>query len=187
MFTNLQAKMAELEEGVSMLRAKMAESPRPNGAGSRKPPTMGAVTSTIDTLMGMAESKSSEVDVLEAQLRKLGIDTSSSRPTSREGSPFATPRKNLGRFPATPGSRGSIDGSAYHTPESASRGVNFRGSINGSAKHSRLRSVDVAGPITSREDTNQWKVKSQRRKHLIASLKGAIEKKEKKVREVDEF
>lgn len=187
MFTNLQAKMAELEEGVSMLRAKMAESPRPNGAGSRKPPTMGAVTSTIDTLMGMAESKSSEVDVLEAQLKKLGVDTSSSRPTSREGSPFTTPRKNVGRFPATPGSRGSIDGSAYHTPESASRGVNFRTSINGSAKHSRLRSVDVAGPITTREDTSQWKVIAQRRKHLVASLKDAIEKKEKKVRGVDEF
>jgi nucleoporin NUP159 len=189
MFTNLQAKMAELEQGVSMLRAKMAETPRPNGAGSssRKPPTMGAVTSTIDTLMGMAESKSSEVDVLEAELRKLGVDTSSSRPASREGSPFTTPRKNVGRFPATPGSRGSIDGSAYHTPESASRGVNFRASINGSAKHSRLRSVDVAGPITSREDTNQWKANAQRRKHLVASLKGAIEKKEKKVRGVDEF
>jgi nucleoporin NUP159 len=189
MFTNLQAKMVELEQGVSVLRAKMAETPRPNGAGSssQKAPTVEALGSTMDTLLGMAESKSSDIDVLEAQLRKLGVDTSSPRPASREGSPFTTPRKNVGRFPATPGSRGSIDGSAYHTPESASRGVNFRASINGSTKHSRLRSVDVAGPITSREDTNQWKANAHRRKHLVAHLKGAIEKKEKKVRGVDDF
>lgn len=188
-FTNLQAKMAELEQGVSMLRAKMADIPRPDGAGSgsRKRPTVEAVASTIATMMSMAESKSSDIDVLESQLKKLGVDTSSSRPASREGSPFATPRKNVGRFPATPGSRGSIDGSAYHTPESASRGANFRTSINGSAKHSRLRSVDIAGPITIREETSQWKAKAQRRKQLVGNLKDAIEKKENKVRGVDDF
>jgi nucleoporin NUP159 len=146
-----------------------------------------AVASTIATMMSMAESKSSDIDVLESQLKKLGVDTSSSRPASREGSPFATPRKNVGRFPATPGSRGSIDGSAYHTPESASRGANFRTSINGSAKHSRLRSVDIAGPITIREETSQWKAKAQRRKQLVGNLKDAIEKKENKVRGVDDF
>ncbi|CEO60586.1 hypothetical protein PMG11_05206 [Penicillium brasilianum] len=189
-FTNLQAKMAELEQGVSMLRAKMADIPRPDGAGSgsRKRPTVEAVSSTIATMMSMAENKSSDIDVLEAQLKKLGVDTSSSRPVSREGSPFTTPRKNVARFPATPGSRGSIDGSAYHTPESASRGLNFRASINGSAKHSRLRSVDIAGPVAVREgSTTQWKAKAQRRKHLVGSLKEAIEKKEKKVRGIDDF
>lgn len=188
-YANLQAKMAELEQGVSMLRAKIADIPRPDrtGGSSRKRPTVEAVSSTIATMMSMAENKSSDIDVLEAQLKKLGVDTSSSRPASREGSPFTTPRKNIGRFPATPGSRGSIDGSAYHTPESASRGVNFRASISGSAKHSRLRSVDVAGPVTVREDTSQWKAKTQRRKHLVGRLKDAIEKRDKKVRGVDDF
>lgn len=188
-FTNLQAKMAELEQGVSMLRAKMADIAHPDaaGSGSRKRPTVEAVSSTIATMMSMAENKSSDIDVLEAQLKKLGVDTSSSGPVSREGSPFTTPRKNVARFPATPGSRGSIDGSAYHTPESASRGVNFRASINGSAKHSRLRSVDIAGPVAIREESTNWKLKSQRRKHLIGNLKEAIDKKEKKVRGVDDF
>lgn len=188
-YANLLAKVAELEQGVSMLRAKIADIPQPDGAGggSRKRPTVEAVSSTIATMMSMVENKSSDIDVLEAHLKKLGIDTSSSRPTSREGSPFTTPRKTLGRFPATPGSRGSIDGSAYHTPESASRGVNFRVSVSGSAKHSRLRSVDVAGPMSVREDTSQWKAKSQRRKHMIGNLKNAIEKKEKKVRGFDDF
>ncbi|KAJ5168748.1 uncharacterized protein N7482_004342 [Penicillium canariense] len=188
-FTGLQVKMAELEQGVSMLRAKISDIPHPDGSGnsSRKRPTVEAVASTIATMMSMAENKSSDIDVLEAQLRKLGLDTSSSGPASREGSPFTTPRKNISRFPATPGSRGSIDGSAYHTPESASRGVNFRASINGSAKHSRLRSVDIVAPLVNREDNSQWKAKTQRRKHLIGSLKDAIEKKEVKVRGVDDL
>lgn len=188
-YANLLANVADLEQGVSMLRAKIADIPQPDGAGggSRKRPTVEAVSSTIATMMSMVENKSSDIDVLEAHLKKLGIDTSSSRPTSREGSPFTTPRKPLGRFPTTPGSRGSIDGSAYHTPESASRGVNFRASVSGSAKHSRLRSVDVAGPMTVRENTSQWKAKSQRRKHMVGNLKNAIEKKEKKLRGVDDF
>ncbi|KAI2794538.1 hypothetical protein POX_a01137 [Penicillium oxalicum] len=188
-FTNLQGKLAELEQGVSMLRAKIADIPRADGAGavSRKRPTVEAVSSTIATMMSMAESKSSDIDVLEAQLKKLGIDTSASVPASREGSPYTTPRKAVGRFPTTPGSRGSVDRSAYHTPESAARGINFRASLNGSAKHSRLRSVDTAGPLAVREESSQWKAKIQRRKHLIGSLKEAMEKKEKRVRDVDDL
>ncbi|KAJ5303109.1 hypothetical protein N7476_009908 [Penicillium atrosanguineum] len=186
-FTQIQARMADLEQGVSLLRAKIADIPRPDGSGSgRKRPTVEAVSSTIATMMSMAEGKSSDIDVLEAQMRKLGIDlNSSSASASREGSPFATPRKNNGLIPATPGSRGSIDGSAYHTPESASRGVNFRASVNGSAKHSRLRSVELVGSISVQEDIAQWKKKSAHRKQLVASLKGAIEKKQNKVRSVD--
>lgn len=186
-FTQIQAKMAELEQGVSLLRAKIADIPRPDGSGSgRKRPTVEAVSSTIATMMSMAEGKSSDIDVLEAQMRKLGIDlNASSTSVSREGSPFATPRKNNGLIPATPGSRGSIDGSAYHTPESASRGVNFRASVNGSVKHSRLRSVELVGSISGQEDIAQWKNKSARRKQLVANLKGAIEKKQNKVRSVD--
>ncbi|KAJ6127055.1 hypothetical protein N7523_002667 [Penicillium sp. IBT 18751x] len=186
-FTQIQAKMADLEQGVSLLRAKIADIPRPDGSGSgRKRPTVEAVSSTIATMMSMAEGKSSDIDVLEAQMRKLGIDVNgSSASVSREGSPFATPRKNNGIIPATPGSRGSIDGSAYHTPESASRGVNFRASVNGSAKHSRLRSVELVGSMGVQEDVAQWKNKSARRKQLVANLKGAIDKKQNKVRSVD--
>ncbi|KAJ5669709.1 hypothetical protein N7462_010779 [Penicillium macrosclerotiorum] len=188
-FTTIQAKMADLEQGVSMLRAKLADVPRPDGAAStsRKRPTVEAVTSTIATMMSMAESKSSDIDLLEAQMRKLGVDVSSTVPASRENSPFTTPRKNAGRFPTTPGSRGSIDNSAYHTPESASRGGNFRASITGSAKHSRLRSVDIAGPVVVREDTSQWKAKTERRKHLVGNLKSAFEKRKVKVRGMDDL
>ncbi|KAJ6160957.1 hypothetical protein N7470_004353 [Penicillium chermesinum] len=149
-FTRIQGRLAEAEEGVSLLRAKIADIPRTDGDASRhsmKRPTVEAVASTISTMMSMAERKSSDIDVLEAQMRKLGVDTTSPAPASREGSPFTTPRKNGVRFPTTPGSRSSIDGSAYHTPDSASRALNFRNSINGSAKTTRLRSVEGASSI----------------------------------------
>ncbi|KAJ5595041.1 uncharacterized protein N7459_001249 [Penicillium hispanicum] len=188
-FTDIQAKMADLEQGVSMLRAKIADIPRADGATNKsmKRPTVEAVASTIATMMSMAESKSSDIDVLEAQMRKLGVDVSATVPASREGSPFTTPRKNAGRFPATPGSRGSFDGSAYHTPESVSRGVNFRASINGSARHSRLRSVEGIGAVVVQEESARWKTKNKRREHLVGNLKKAIEKKEIKVRSADDL
>ncbi|RHZ58526.1 FG-nucleoporin NUP159 [Aspergillus thermomutatus] len=185
-FTNLQASLADLESAVSLLRAKIAEAPRPDS--SRQPtkrPTVEAVTSTIATMMNMAESKSSDIDVLEIQLKKLGIDTSGP-PASREGSPFATPKKALARFPTTPGSRGSIDGplSAYHTPESVGR---FRSSINGSAKASRLRNIEAVGELASKEETAQWKSKLLRRQHIIGNLKKVIEAKKSKVRGADDL
>lgn len=188
-FTQIQARIADLEEGVTLLRAKIADVPRTDGdpRQSMRRPTVEAVTSTIATMMSMAERKSSDIDVLEAQMRKLGVDTTSPAPASREGSPFATPRKNVARFPTTPGSRGSFDGSAYHTPESTSHVLNFRGSINGSAKASRLRSVEGASPIIAPEETAQWKVKTQRRRRLVENLKDAIEKKDVKVRSADDL
>lgn len=185
-FTELQAKMAGLEDGVSLLRAKLADIPRVDGtsASNRKRPTVEAVASTIATMMSMAESKSSDIDVLEAQMRKLGVDISTAS-NSREGTPLSTPRKNIGRFPATPGSRGSIDGSAYHTPESASRGANFRASINGSSRHSRLRSVEGVSQNVIQGESTSWKSKNLRRQQLVGNLKTAIEKKEGKVRPLD--
>lgn len=189
--TEIQAKLVDLEQKVSLLRAKIAEIPRPDGAnGSRqtwKRPTMEQVASTISTMMNMAETKSSDIDVLEVQLRRLGLDVAAP-PSNREASPFSTPKKASMRFPVTPGSRGSLDGAltAYHTPESA-RMANFRSSINESARMNRFRSVGDIGDMVTRDDTERWKTKAQRRKHLVGSLKTAIGEKKSKVRGVDDL
>ncbi|KAJ9490347.1 hypothetical protein VN97_g2915 [Penicillium thymicola] len=187
-FTNIQVKMTALEQAVSLLRAKIADIPQVNGT-SRNRPTVEAVTKTIATMMSMAEGKSTDIDVLEAQMRRLGVDVAPTGPPSREASPFSTPRKNVaGRIPMTPGSRGSVDGSAYHTPESASRGLNFRASINGSVRQSRLRSVEGASESAlPHEDLVQYKAKKSRRQHLNANLKKAFEDKQAKVRDVDDW
>lgn len=186
--TSIQAKLVDLEQGVSLLRAKIAEIPRPDGGdGTRhawKRPTMEQVTSTIATMMNMTENKSSDIDVLEVQLRRLGID-GATPPSRREGSPYTTPKKSGVKFAATPG---SSDGrvSTYHTPESA-RGANFRSSISGSAKASRFRGVGELGDVVTREDTERWKSKTQRRKYLVGGLKKAIGEKKSKVRGMDDL
>ncbi|KAL4934847.1 hypothetical protein BDV06DRAFT_208168 [Aspergillus oleicola] len=185
----IQTKLAALESAVSLLRAKIADAPNANGLGQpRRRPTVEAVTSTIATMMNMAESKSGDIDYLEVQLKKLGIDTSAP-PSSREGSPFTTPRKGLAKLPATPGSRGTVDDqiSSYYTPESTARGVNFRSSINGSAKGSRLRAMETAGDFGSRTEVAQWKAKMQRKQHIMGSLKRAVGEKGTKVRSVDDL
>ncbi|KAL2870779.1 FG-nucleoporin NUP159 [Aspergillus lucknowensis] len=185
----IQAKLADLESAVSLLRAKIADAPRADG--SRQPtrrPTVEAVTSTIATMMNMVESKSGDIDVLEVQLKKLGIDTSAA-PSSREGSPFATPRTGLGKIPPTPRPRGSIDGpiSPYHTPEPTARGVSFRSSVNGSAKGSRLRAAEALGDLGSKRESTQWKAKMQRKQHIMGSLRKAIDEKQSKIRSVDDI
>lgn len=184
----IQAKLVDLESAVSLLRAKIADVPRADGSRlTTRRPTVEAVTSTIATMMNMVENKSGDIDVLEVQMKKLGFDTSAT-PTSREGSPFTTPRKGLGKLPATPGSRGTMDDpiSSYHTPDSAARG-NFRSSVNGSAKASRLRAMEAVDNVGSKREVAQWKAKMQRKQHLIGSLKKAIREKETKVRSVDDL
>lgn len=189
----IQSKLAELEQAVSLLRAKIADASRAdaaNGSASRRPstrkPTVEAVTSTIATMMSMAESKSSDIDVLEAQMKKLGIDVTGG-PGSREGSPFTTPlKKSIGRLPVTPGSHGSReDGprSAYHTPESTSK---FRSNINDSARHSRLRSVNFEADFATVQDSGRWKARTQRRKEVMGNLKKAVENRRVKVRSLDD-
>jgi nucleoporin NUP159 len=187
-YTHMQAQTADLERAVSFLRAKIADVSQMKGA-ARNRPTVEAVTKTIGTMMSMVEGKSTDIDVLESQMRRLGVNVSTAGSSSREGSPFTTPRKNTaGRVPMTPGSRGSIDGSSYHTPESVSRGLNFRASVNGSVRRSRLRSVEGAGESDfSQEDAIAYKEKKSRRQHLNDNLKKIFEDKQTKVRGVDEW
>ena len=86
----IQKKLAELEEGITVLRAKVADKISPNGVTigtsftgqSMKKPTMSAVISTITKMTKIAESKGSDIAVLEARMRKLGLDVSAAR--SRE-------------------------------------------------------------------------------------------------------
>ncbi|PYI18453.1 hypothetical protein BO99DRAFT_474286 [Aspergillus violaceofuscus CBS 115571] len=184
--TEIQAKLADLESAVTLLRAKIADVPPPGGSRqATRRPTVEAVTTTIQKMMEMAETKRTDIDVLEAQLKRLGIDTTAPA-ASREGSPFATPRKSTGRFPTTPGSRGSVDG-PYHTPDSASRAISFRSSINGSARASRLRNVEAVQDLVSSEETAQWKAKVQRKQQIVESLRSAIGAKKSRVRTVNDL
>ncbi|WEW58036.1 hypothetical protein PRK78_003503 [Emydomyces testavorans] len=193
--TEVQVKLADLEKDISLLRAKIADCSKPGNSlngqsrGTRRHmgrPTVEAVTSTINTMTNMAQKKSGDIDVLEAQMRKLGIDISGSAPQSREASPFSTPLKKTARLPITPGSRTSLDGgvrSSYHTPES-NRTSKFRSSV---LSQSALRTSNGPTELVLPEDSESWKAKAQRRKEVVGHLKAALSNRKGKVRSLDVF
>jgi nucleoporin NUP159 len=95
-FARATKMLAEVEEGLTMLKAKIssvtAASGKPGSA-----PTIEAVVRTITKMTSMVEKRSGDIDVLENQMRRLRFATGSPAPTlgastrSREGTP--TPKK----------------------------------------------------------------------------------------------
>ena len=69
--TKAQKLMQEAEEALSMLRAELASTPASRGTKQHTTPTVEAVTNTIMKMTAMIEQKSGDVDVLEAQVRRL--------------------------------------------------------------------------------------------------------------------
>ncbi|ERS97991.1 hypothetical protein HMPREF1624_06164 [Sporothrix schenckii ATCC 58251] len=93
-FTKFMERLVEAEQQLVLLRTKISAltaaiggSNGANGRGSPVP-TVDAVMRTIARMTAMAEKRSGDIDVLEAQIRKLNLN-----PRSREGSPFSTPQK----------------------------------------------------------------------------------------------
>ena len=185
--TALQSKLTETEEALTLLRAKMAELPQDstkvtNGrSSSLKKPTVEAVTATINKMTLMAEQKSADIDVLEAQLLKLNMgapNVNGSVNGSRQASVepdhlLQTPQKSGGNFgdsiiKKTPGSAGTI----YHTPESK-----FGGSIRstpGRLRSSLRESVTEDGVLVSTQDAEKWRARAQRKRDVEAALKEAL-------------
>ena len=196
--TSVQTKLVQAEQNLTILRAKLAEvapthSEKVNGpskasrarASSQKKPTVEAVTNTIAKMTSMAEKKSADIDLLEAQLRKMGLVGGSgrgSRQTSVE--PTGTPQKGtkmnssvLLRTPA------SADGSVYHTPNSKF-GTSARATPD-TGRRSMRASLSNMSSNVSEEDRERWREKARRRKEVERLLKEALaEKRTKKSRAV---
>ncbi|EON67004.1 hypothetical protein W97_06120 [Coniosporium apollinis CBS 100218] len=109
-FAELLKRLREAEEGVTLLRTKLASLP---GARSARPaPTVEAVTNTIAKMTDMIQRKSADLDVLEIQMRKLGLAPSGSLGSSVLGRSLV--------------SNGTLDGrrsrdAAFSTPPTSSR------------------------------------------------------------------
>src|SRR5882757_4119067 len=96
--------MVQIEDGVSVLRAKIAQSTsadaskRQSTGSSQKKPTVEAVTKTVSKMMLMAEQKSADIDVLEAQLKKMDLSMTTSTLSNGEASNgqsgMVTPQRN---------------------------------------------------------------------------------------------
>jgi nucleoporin NUP159 len=176
-FTSVQTKMVQVEDAITVLRAKLAQSSSANGPGSgpgrassQKKPTVEAVTKTVSKMLSMAEQKSADIDMLEAQLKKLNISVGSSLMSIGDAEePVTPPNKTRSVNGTTPGSAGSV----YHTPDSkfgsgtrSSRG--FRTSQSGGM------------PVMLAEDKQRWQAKAKRRKAVASMLKEVLEGKQKK-------
>ncbi|KAK4159151.1 putative nucleoporin [Cladorrhinum sp. PSN259] len=96
-FATFSKLLAETEEALTMLKAKIASA---GGASGKAPvPTFEAIIRTINKMTTMAEKRSGDIDVLENQMRRLRLGSlgpsvgGTPGPRSREGSPFVTPQR----------------------------------------------------------------------------------------------
>ncbi|KEF60221.1 uncharacterized protein A1O9_05071 [Exophiala aquamarina CBS 119918] len=183
---SVQSKLVQVEDSIAVLRAKLAESSvsehsnrRSSTFGrtpSQKKPTVEAVTKTVGKMMAMAEQKSADIDLLESQLKKLGISTSNTSITGNgekiNGTDAVSTPLRLRRsaYGATPGSSGSV----YQTPDSR-----FASSVR-SNKTLRMSQNGGLGVVAA-EDRERWQVQARRKKETTTLLKGILNDKRKKL------
>ena len=89
-FTHFQKQLAEAEEGVTLLRTKVAfaetqGTSKQSGKNSSKLPTVEAVENTIRKMTSMIEKKSAEVDILSSQLSGLSFSSPSANGSVEDG------------------------------------------------------------------------------------------------------
>ena len=194
-FAHFQQLLGQAEGDLTMLRAKLAATDRLQGSSARaglppqKKPTVEAVTKTILKMTSMVEKKSGDIDVLEAQLRKLGLPAlengglSRSSGSSREASPFSA--RKAGRRQAnnqSPLSKSVRNGAKTFTvPYGNSplrKSVNGNGNAGGVAEKSPSEGLEE-------EQEGLWKLKVARRKEVNGLVKGVFEKSGPRVRTLD--
>ncbi|KAF2466810.1 uncharacterized protein BDR25DRAFT_345395 [Lindgomyces ingoldianus] len=91
-YANLLSLLSKVEEAVVVLRSKLAAHNAVNGKTAAVP-TVDAVKKTINKMIAMTEKKNSDILLLEAQMRKIGLEASS-RPTSPSSRTFGTPSRS---------------------------------------------------------------------------------------------
>jgi len=181
---SVQSKLVQVEDSIAVLRAKLAENSIVDASNrrsstfgrtpSQKKPTVEAVTKTVGKMMAMAEQKSADIDVLESQLKKLGISSLGTSMTSNgertNGAEAISTPQRLRRsvYGATPGSTGSV----YQTPDSK-----FASSVR-SSKGFRVSQNGGLGVIAA-EDRERWQAQERRKKETAILLKGVLRDKRK--------
>ena len=111
-FTNFQKQLADAEEGVTMLRTRLARADsqtngsRREGTRSLKQPTVEAVEKTIRKMTDMIQKKSVDIDVLSSQMKDMRFASpetnepfEDTKTNSRQGrlSPLKKPYSNSSR------------------------------------------------------------------------------------------
>jgi nucleoporin NUP159 len=183
-FLKLQNLIAEAEEGLTILKAKITSQPTSNGKSSATVgPTVDAVMRTVTKMTSMAEKRSGDIDVLEGQMRKLRFSSAAST-GSQEGSPFTTPQNNRSslRNPGTSSTYG-----LFHTPESIRENPRtFQNSLMssaGSLAQSSPPRKKLSGYTT--EEKARLRARLARKKEVTDILRAALQKTGSNIRPMD--
>ncbi|QIX00230.1 hypothetical protein AMS68_005747 [Peltaster fructicola] len=192
---NVQKLLTQVEDNISLLRADLASASASTGEVSGTGvPTVEAVTKTILKMTAMIEQKSGDVDMLEAQIRRLPggksslglsagyeddlVDSLAGSRLSNGHSTYSTPpRKGRGAVSSALGMSGML-GSRLRTPPSASfrssivfePGTSSFGRSMASVGSARKKMVDVTA-----DEVEEWKNKAGRRRKVLAALRQAVD------------
>ncbi|KND94682.1 Nucleoporin [Tolypocladium ophioglossoides CBS 100239] len=157
---NFTKLLAQAEEALTLLKTRMAAATGSSARGAGNVPTVEAVMRTIAKMTSMAEKRSGDVDVLETQLRKLRLAS-----TSREGSPMVTPQ-----------AKKSIMMSPESTPSRNFR-QSFSGSVISMGAAARATSPRKKLSGFSKEEKGDLMEKRARRRAVLAKFRNSVEKK----------
>lgn len=163
-FSDIQKRIADAEELISMLRVKLASQETSSGKNQLNKPTVEAVTSTITKMTSMVEKRNLDIDNLETQMRRLRFP--SANPDGRELSPFLGSPASAKKSSSSRKSVLNIQGDPNHISDNLSS--IFRRSLgeNGSPRKG-LRSV-------SSESAEKYRLKVEQRKSVNEMVKKAI-------------
>jgi nucleoporin NUP159 len=181
-FTRFQKLLNEAEEGLTLLRTKLASQGNTN-SNATAGPTVEAVMRTIMKMTNMAEKRSGDIDVLENHMRKLRLSSTTSN-GSREGSPFATPASKASMRGA-PGTSSTY--CAFYTPNSVKETPQGFHASFASSTHSYGRGTPPRRKLSgfSEEDKQRLKANATRKKAVIDRLRKALEKSGVRVQPMD--
>ncbi|KAK3395975.1 hypothetical protein B0T20DRAFT_395826 [Sordaria brevicollis] len=182
-FTKL---LAQAEEALVLLKTKIAARAAEKGAvsltgGAAKVPTVEAVMRTILKMTSMAEKRSGDVDLLEAQIQRLKLSE------SRQATP--TPVANLKA--STTSFRSSTASSSFH-PRDSVRSIASQSPFSASMRSNNTPGTS-ASPSPRKKvssftegEKKEIKTREQRRKGKLALLRKALEKQGPRVERLED-
>lgn len=178
-YAQFTKQLAEAEEALVLLRTKIAARAAGKGAvsltgGAAKVPTVEAVMRTIQKMTSMAEKRSGDVDLLEAQIQRLKLSQSREASESREGTPVPNPLK---------ASTASFRSSTTFTPRDSVRSVFSQSPFSASVRSNTPGTSTAPSPsprkkvsMFTEDEKKEIKARETRRKGKLALLRKALEK-----------
>ncbi|KAI4107346.1 MAG: hypothetical protein L6R37_001707 [Teloschistes peruensis] len=164
-FKRIQELTADVERKVLELRVDLTSQEKNSNDRLTKQPTVEAVLNTIAKMTGMAQQRSSDVDVLEAQIRKLHIPMATAN-GSRESSPFTTST------------------SAARSDEADGLSTTM-GGLKLSVSNSRNGTPRKQASNITPNEASRYRTKMQQRKAMNAAIKKALKSQNPVVQPLD--